>query len=57
MLVVTVGGKIKEKLTFGREESVTLKYQKFGLNRTENFLTCHFKFWDIHFCVGGWGGC
>lgn len=52
MLVVTAKGKIKEKLTFGREKSVTLKYQKFGLNRRENFLTCHFKFWDIHVCVG-----
>lgn len=32
-------------------KSVTLKYQKFGLNRRDNFLTCHFKFWDIRVCL------
>lgn len=37
----------------------TLKYQKFGSKRMENFLSCHFKCWDIHVCVcigRGWGG-
>lgn len=45
----------KKEADIWERKSVTLKYQKFGSNRTENFLTCHFKFWDIHLCVGG--GC
>lgn len=47
--------KNKREADIWERKSVTLKYQKFGLNRTENFLICHFKVWDIHLCVGG--GC
>lgn len=53
VLVVTGKGKIEETLAL--EGMCDIKYHTFGLNRTENFLTCHFTFWGIRVCVGG--GC
>ena len=44
--------KNKREADIWERKSVTLKYQKFGLNRRENFLSCHFDFWAIHVCFG-----